>query len=87
MVLALPARTWAKTNGTGMLVSFSNRFVVVLFCKGEENTGNDVLDVSETFVVQCQQGQTISVQAGTTNCFVESFSEARFVVFMLQAGP
>ena len=63
--------------------SFCCRFVL----KGEESTGNDVLDVSETFVVQCQQGQTISVQAGTTNCFVESFSEARFVVFMLQAGP
>ena len=58
-----------------------------MFCKGEANTGNDVLDVSETFVVQCQQGQTISVLAATTNCFVETFSEARFVVFMLQAGP
>ena len=59
-----------------------------MFCKGVtiSATENDVI-VSDDFVVECSAGGMISVRADTTNCIVEAFDAARFVVILLQAEP
>ena len=62
-------------------------FCFALFCKSDPNTGAGALDVSETFVVECDEGGTISVQGLLDFCVVECFSDARFVVFSLQSEP
>ena len=45
------------------------------------------MEVSDTLVVQCQRGATISVHSSTVNCAIEAFEQARGVVYMLQPMP
>ena len=68
-------------------INTHNYFSFVLFCKSVETPNDDPLEVSDNFVLRCQQGQTISVQSATTACSVDFSEQARLVVFMLQAAP
>ena len=45
------------------------------------------MEVSENLVLECQQGQIIAIEVIGSNCVVELFPQARFVVFLLQQVP
>ena len=64
-------------------------FCFVLFWKGPSVGANEELDVEESIVVRCQIGGTIFVEACNVCdvCQIVESSQARFVVFMLQATP
>ena len=62
-------------------------FVWFLLYQNETNPGNTALEVSDNLVVECSQGDTITVGTSSGNCRIETFDEARLVVFMLQAIP
>ena len=44
------------------------------------------MEVSDHAVVECQANHRIEIKTENGNCQVESFDEARLVMFMLQAN-
>ena len=64
-----------------------NRSGLVICYQNASNAGGNPLVVSDTLVVECAQGDTISVGSSSGNCIVDAFDEARLVVSLLQAIP
>ena len=82
-----PKRILLLTDNYTIIIEFPNRLCCVCFNQNEEITGDEVKELTENVVVECQQGDTISVQSATDNCALVSFEQARGLVFMLQAIP
>ena len=44
------------------------------------------MELTENVVVQCQQGEEISIQSATDNCVIEAFDQSRAIFYILQAA-